>query len=316
MEKKQTIWGFLAIGYFFLGALGAMTFFVGSLLDLFGHPWLGGPVAVFAVVTVGLGALMLLAELGQKFRFLLVFTRPSSIMSLGAWFLGAFLVLAVVYASFFFDFFPWASQAGLRQAVGVLGMIFALLLVLYPALELGEARGRSFWHGAGLAPLFLVNALSSGIAAVVLLAAFFGAGLHPLVSSLSWAFLALTALDLIFIFGYVLGMRRAPAEEAKKAAEMVWRGDFKFLFWGGIVAVGHILPWLLYLVGQSPALLEVRSLLFILGSLFLRQLILQAGVRVSLPGEENEWEDEAQVARLAAELERTWQERAGWISCR
>lgn len=313
MEKKQTTWGFLAIGYFFLGALGAMTFFVGGLLDLGGQPWLGGPVAVFAVVMAGLGALMLLAELGQKFRFLLVFTRPSSIMSLGAWFLGGFLVLAVVYASFFFDFFPWASQAGLRQAVGVLGMIFALLLVLYPALELGEARGRSFWHGAGLVPLFLVNALVSGTAGVILLASFFGAGLHPVVSSLSWALLTLTALDLIFILGYVLDMRRAPAEEAKKAAEKAWRGDFKSLFWGGIVVVGHLLPWLLYLAGQSPALLEVRSLLIILGSLFLRQLILQAGVRVSLPGEENEWEDEAQIAHLAIELERTWQEREGWV---
>jgi formate-dependent nitrite reductase membrane component NrfD len=317
MEDKQAIWGGLAAGYFFCAAFGAMVFAVIAFLDIITSPLAGevsGPGSFLGLAAVGLGGLLLLAELGNKKRFLLVFSRMQSIMTKGAIFLACFIVVAAIYTSFWFDIFPWAGENVGRRLIGFLGIIFAVALVIYPGLELGEARGRSFWNGSALVPLWLAAALTSGLAGVILVAAVNGVSPAPTIAVLDKILLALIITQIILIATYILGMRRAALEEARRSAAMLLTGKLKNIFWWGIVVCGHLIPCLLYFGGSGAGILAVKSLFVLAGEACLRVAFLQAGVRVSLPGEDNEWYQEEEIAVLAARLEQTWQERAAWLN--
>ncbi|WP_258360362.1 NrfD/PsrC family molybdoenzyme membrane anchor subunit [Moorella sulfitireducens] len=317
MEDKQAIWGRLAAGYFFCAALGAMVFAVIAFLDIISSPLDGkasGTGSFLGLAVAGLGGLLLLAELGNKKRFLLVFSRMQSIMTKGALFLACFIVLAAIYTSFWFDIFPWAGANAGRRVIGFLGIIFAVALVMYPGLELGEARGRSFWNGSALVPLWLTAALTSGLAGVILVAAVTGASIAPAIALLDKILLALIVTKVILIAAYIMGMRRAAPEEARRSVATLLSGSLKNIFWWGIVVCGHIIPCFLYFGGSGAGILAIKSLFVLAGEACLRAAFLQAGVRVSLPGEDNEWYQEEEIAVLAARLEQTWQERAAWLN--
>lgn len=317
MEDKQAIWGGLAAGYFFCAAFGAMVFAVIAFLDIISLPLAGGisgPGSFLALAAAGLGGLLLIAELGNKKRFLLVFSRIRSIMGMGAIFLSGFLVLAGIYTSFWFSVFPWAGEVVWRRTAGVLGIIFAIALVVYPGLELGEARARSFWSGSALVPLWLTAALTSGVAGVMLVAALFGLTAGALMAVLDKILLALILAQILLVAAYILGMRRSAPQEARLSAAMLLTGSLKKTFWWGIVVCGHLLPCLLYFGGGNTGFLALKSLFILIGEACLRAAFLQAGVRVSLPGEDNEWMQDGEIAALAARLEQAWQERAAWIN--
>lgn len=318
MEDKQAIWGGLAAGYFFCAAFGAMVFAVVAFLDSISLPLAGevsGTGSFMGLIAAGLGGLLLLAELGNKQRFLLVFSRIQSIMTKGALFLSGFIVLAAAYTSFWFDIFPWGGDTVGRRIIGVLGIVFAVSLVIYPGLELGEARGRSFWSGSALVPLWLAAALTSGLAGVILVAAVFGSAPVQSVVILDKILLALIFIQLILIAAYIQGMRRAAFEEARRSVAMLLAGSLKNIFWWGTVICGHFFPCLLYFGGSSSGFLAIiKSFFILLGELCLRVAFLQAGVRASLPGEDNEWFQDGEIGVLAARLEQAWQERAAWIN--
>ena len=142
-------------------------FIVIAILDLTGFSLveqINGWAGLVAVVITGIGGLFLTIDLSDKMKFYLVLTRPSCIMSFGSITMTVFLVIAFVYTTTFFSFIPWYQAYGFREILAVLGIIAAVLLVAYPGLELGEARGRAFWNGSGLVPLYLINGASSGIA--------------------------------------------------------------------------------------------------------------------------------------------------------
>ncbi|MDK2815520.1 MAG: protein NrfD [Moorella sp. (in: firmicutes)] len=317
MEDKQAIWGGLAAGYFFCAAFGAMVFAVIAFLDIITSPLAGevsGTGSFLGLAAAGLGGLLLLAELGNKKRFLLVFSRMQSIMTKGALFLSCFIVLAAIYTSFWFDIFPWAGENAGRRIIGFLGIIFAVALVIYPGLELGEARGRSFWNGSALVPLWLAAALTSGLAGVILVAAVIGTSPAPTIAILDKILLSLLITQIILITAYILGMRQSAPEEARRSVAMLINGNLKNIFWWGIVICGHLIPCLLYFGGRSAGILAIKSLFVLVGEVCLRAAFLQVGVRVSLPGEDNEWMQDEEIAVLAARLEQAWQERAAWIN--
>ncbi|NPV30102.1 MAG: polysulfide reductase NrfD [Firmicutes bacterium] len=317
METKQEYWGSLAAGYFFLAALGAMMFVIAAVLDLAGVALAGqinGWVSLVALIVTGIGALLLTVELGDKTKFYLVMTKPSSIMSLGAMMMSAFMVIALVYTTTFFSFVPWYPAYGLREVLAVLGIIAAVGLVAYPGLELGEARGRAFWNGSGLVPLFLVNGASSGIAGVILMSVILGEAQSPAILKLNGGiWFGFIVAQVILLTGYLLGIKNTGVEEARRAVAGILQGDLRVKFWWGVVVAGALMPLIMYLFGNSPALLAAKAILVLIGCACFRCVFLQAAVRRSLPGEESEWMSAQEEAKLGLQLEKRWKEKEAWL---
>lgn len=316
-ERKQHHWGALGIGYLFLAGLGAMTFTAAALLDLLGIEAardLNGWISLAALVVTAIGALFLLLELGNKFKFFLVFTNPSSIMTLGAYILMLFMIASLVYTTFFFDFIPWSGLDGLKGFVAVVGIIAALLLVTYPGIELGGARGRTFWNGSALVPLFLIATGTTGLAGTMLAFVLLGKGEAEVVGVIDKVLFGFLLALLIAVIGYILGMRHSGREGSERAVRIILQGLGMNTFFIGYVAVGTLAPLLTYLWSSSPDLLGAKAILVIVGGLCLRIIFLQAAVQPGMPGEDREWYEEREIKALAKKLDKRWAEKASWLN--
>ena len=318
MEKQQEYWGSLPAWYFFLAAMGAMLFVIVAVTDLAGskiaghiNGWAG--LVSFAVAVIG--ALLLLIELTHKSRGHLVNARPfASVMSFGSLLQSLYMPLVFIYATFFFGFIPWAGLGWLKTVVAVLAIITALLYVTYPAIELGEAKGRSFWNGGGLVGVFLVNGAATGAAALLLLLAALGYAEHAYTAAISALTAGLLVIQLLTVPGYVLGMKLSAAEEARRGANTLWQGKFSNTFWGGVIILGTVLPLLINLLFSSIYWLVIAAVLILVGGICFRHNFLRAAVRVILPGEERPEMSKEETAKLAAALEARWQEKACWLN--
>ena len=328
MEKRQEHWGGLAAGFFFLSSMGAMMFVIIGMLD-FANSLLaqivGGWLALAACVIIGIGGVMLFAELGNKGKAYML--HKPCIMLLGAACMAVCAGCALVYASFFIEL-PWSDLAWLRRVVAVVGMLAGLVLVLYPGPEMGEACGRPFWRAGGLMLLFLVTASTIGLAAILLFgsicatdtlfgdATLFVALLEYLsLDFLRTLFTGALVVEAIAIFIYLLAVKGShPA--ATYAVNNIMKGDYKIAFWGGVIVIGIAIPLVLMLLPAIPGLVMLACFCAIIGGAFLRAIILFAGVRVVLPGEENEFIEQDEISELAVYFNKRWDEKAKWLSGR
>lgn len=313
METKQEYWGGLAAGNFYLVATAAMMFVTLTVLDNFGAEiaaYLNGWASLLAVVMAACGGLMLMVEAGNKAKAYLIIANPSSFATKNAIIMTLFMGLVFIYASFFFDFIPWAGLAGLKTVIAILGIIVALMAVIIPAFELGEARARAFWNTSALVPVFLISSTVTGLATLIFIASVMGFAGNTAINIVDKVLFVFLILQLIIVGAYVLGMEHTGAEEARIAAKNILYGSFKGIFWGGVMIVGTIIPLLMFLFTGTPSILIVKALLILTGGFCFRKVFLEAAVRKSIPGEENEWVRRNEAAAMATQLEKRWQEKA------
>lgn len=314
METRQKYWEGMAAGSFLLVATGAMMLVTLAVLDLAGSEivnQLNGWGSLVALVLAGIGGLLLMVEAGNKAKaYLIIAKLKSSMASKNAFMMTAFMGLDFIYTTFFFKFIPWYGWDYIRAVVAVLGIIAALLAIMVPAFELGEARGRGFWNTGALIPTFFITSAVTGLGTVLLVAALLGLAGDASIMAMNGALLGFIVLQLLTVWGYVKGMEHSGAEEARRAAHNVLCGEFKNSFWGGVIVIGTIVPLIMYWFGGSPAIIIIKAILLLIGGACFRNIFLQAAVRKSLPGEEHEWGSREETAKLAAELEKRWQEKA------
>jgi protein NrfD len=230
--------------------------------------------------------------------------------SKNAFMMTIFMGLNFIYATFFFKFIPWYGWDYIRAVVAILGIIAALIAIMVPAFELGEARGRGFWNTGALIPVFFITSAVTGLGTVLLVATFMGFAGDTSIITLDSILLGFIVLQLLTVWGYVKGMEHSGAEEARRAAHNVLQGEFKNSFWGGVIIIGTIIPLIMYLFGGSPVIIMIKAILLLVGGACFRNIFLQAAVRKIIPGEEHVWGSREETAKLAADLEKRWQEKA------
>lgn len=262
MDKQQNNWGILAILYFFLSGAAAGFYLLGSSLYLVDFISIGdmAKIGPISFILAALGGSMLLLELGQKFRFLLVFSNPKSIMTIGAVGLSGF------------SFFAFLSFFIIHDGLIIAGMFFALLMLLFQALEMANAKARPFWNTAGLIPIFLCNAAVSGMAILYFL------GIRA--TWINGLAIGLIVLQAIILFGHI----KIGAEARAFTRLLVQRPAFKKLAYGGILGVGTAAAILLLCI---PSMQGIGYVLAIVGAYLYKLLLVQNGVSLLLPGEES-----------------------------
>jgi len=297
IDPHLHIWGWEIPIYLFLGGMAAGLMVLASLLAL--RPserspaarWLG--LAAPAVVSIGMGALLLdLALKEHVFRFYLAF-RPSSPMSWGAWILAAVYPATLLVGLAGLDEAQAEKAASLAGRVGLGGVVRALresglrhrprllwanlsigiCLGVYTGVLLSTLGARAFWNSALLGPLFLVSGLSTG-AALMLLFPLSPAERHLVTR---WDLLAIGIEGLLLAL-FLVGLATSGAE-GKEAAALVLGGRYTGVFWALVVFAGLVVPWALeaFETRMRLAATAVAPALVLLGGLALRWILVAGG---------------------------------------
>jgi len=309
-------WGLPVILYLFFGGLGAGAGAVSaSVLLRSGGGDQSGPSfdiarwgALIAPPAVILGTGLLVFELGSFqaghwFRWINLFMVINlSPMSLGSWLLGLFILVSLAYAYTFFKASakPGDEQHNLRKKLAWAMVPLGIAVALYTGILLGALPARPFWNSPILAMLFLISALSTGVAAILLARALFGKMLSAddetveNTSAENDSYL-LTSTDLLLIGFEVLVVflfvmyAHLSVGAIEVAVNVVLGGELTTMFWFGFVALGLILPVLIEMKYVLPTLLYQKKYQFpagmemlvcglvILGGFMLRYVVVIAG---------------------------------------
>lgn len=287
--EKQKSWGWVVAAYIFMAGVGGGLFVVSFVLELLGKLEPATRIgAALGPVLVLIGTLFLLADLGSLSRVYRLFTTPSTVMASwmvkGAWILTFFIIAGLAYSLPSFEVFawlPWRKASGFGQGIGWIAALLAVVVMVYPGLLLGVAKGIPLWNTSILPLLFLVSGLETGIAAIAAIAlpfaGTFGAN--------SFHQLGTADITLIFTQLIVLGAYFEIIRHSGMTALASIRLFKTTLFIGGVLLAGLLLPLLLLLFSVTvtgiialQTLALIASLLLLAGGLFLRYSIIRAGV--------------------------------------
>jgi formate-dependent nitrite reductase membrane component NrfD len=325
IDPSLHIWGWEIAVYLFLGGL------VAGLMILSGYHivrdqwdkdrphghYVTAPL--LSIVLLSLGMLALFFDLEHKlyvWRLYLTFAVKSP-MSWGSWIL--LLVYPALLASALLTFseampflagkVPWLRQVSgeLRSrpawagGIGFANMALGVLLGIYTGILLSAMGARPLWNSGLLGPLFLFSGLSSGAAALHLLAHrshrnggetnFNDAILSSLVQwlrpvsasaegarKLVQADNSFLTVELAILLLFIVGLLSS-TQTHQQAVQMLLTGSYAAVFWVFVVGLGILMPltlqWLQTLNKIRPTLLP--AVLVICGSLALRFIMVYAG---------------------------------------
>ncbi|MBI2162434.1 MAG: polysulfide reductase NrfD [Candidatus Rokubacteria bacterium] len=297
----QDTWGWKVAVYLFVSGMGAGAYATGAAAE-----WLDGAGAVTAIalalgpLLVGPAALFLIVDLGRPAGFLRAGRRPStSWIARGVVILSAFLAASVLHAACALLDGPAAA----RLALAAIGGALAILTTIYTGLLLGAIRPIPFWTTPILPLLFAVSSLSTGIMAVDLVATLAPRTSPSTLSALRSADLVLLASEAVVVALYLALAHATVAARASTA--LVTRGALARRFWGGVVAAGLAVPFVVQLAEVSGALpaaaawTALSSGAGLAGGFFLRQIVIAGGVKsplnaagmlFTLPGHPRAWQ--------------------------
>jgi len=291
----ELTWGLMIVIYLFTAGLSAGTMVTSNLAFLYGGKefervgrW-GAYISPFPI-SLGLGVLLL--DLGSPFNFYRLFLtlQVRSPMSYGSWAILFFTGLSVIYL------YLWLPEK--YQIVGQtpnLEKWKKSLAIIMPILSLGVASYTGFLLNASIRPLwaapllpvlFLVSALSTGVAAVILIAA-----LSPWQRARHKELHVLTKVDALliilecFIILVMIVMGRLSSMSVSYAFGILLFGQYAWIFWFLIVGLGLTIPLLLELmeikdkipVQWALSVTISSSFLVLFGGFFVRYVITYAG---------------------------------------
>lgn len=275
------------------------------------------PIFALVLLSLGMGALFL--DLSRKlyvWRIYLAF-EPTSPMSWGAWIL--LLVYPVLIGSALWRLpescpglarsFPivgvaaaWlAAHRGVLGALGWANVLVGSALGIYTGILLNTMVARPLWNSGILGPLFLVSGLSAGAALIHLSTAllprrgppkgWFSEALAALwqplggeappkatTSELTRADQAFLAIELVLIALLLINLLTSSASHVA-AAGLLFSGTYALLFWGGVVALGIVVPLLLQWLelGHRIPHTVAPAVLVLAGGFALRWVMVSAG---------------------------------------
>ncbi len=283
---KRPVWTWEVPVYFWLGGIGSGAFIVTSLVQRFGSRDDARQTAdgfYLAAAALLPCTPLLIKDLGRPDRFhhMLRVFKPLSPMNLGAWTLASFTPLAAARAAA-----QAADQGRLpvpmralarllpRSLTELAGSLLGLTLAGYTGVLLGATNIPLWAQSKLLGGLFTASALSSGSAAVSLMAA--GrrapdATLHRLATVES----GMSAAELALLAGFLA--------QSNAAGKPLTAGRMAAPFWVGAVGIGTALPLFLRRLGLRASGRRLRfistlaALAAIGGSLALRWTVFEAG---------------------------------------
>jgi len=277
--------------YFYLTGLSAGSFIISTLAYGFGmlkFKPLGKIGVVMATCLLMIAPMILLIDLEQPFRFwhLIIYLRITSPITWGTFLLSLYPMNCMVYGYFMFK-----GDLKRTKIFGLIGIPLALLVHGYTGFILALGKARVLWNTAIMPPIFLVSAMVSGLAMMILVVIIkdfiIQRGKEPnrdLIYALGKFLVASIALDLILI-GIDLSVLLTSTTEAYRAALMLLNGQFSFLFVGVELLLGAVVPLFLFLSPFTKRWIPAyafASVLVMVGIFAMRCIMVIGGLSIPL----------------------------------
>jgi len=299
--KPQEHWGWIIAIYLYLAGMGAGSYIIGTVIQWFVNPsriitvW-GQPLDIakgailWGPILVAIGAPFLILDLGIKKRFLYACLNPrTSWVARGFIILSAFIIFGLILFVKPVLPFEWLHAAsGLWRILEIITLAFAFGTALYTGILLKATKSIPLWNTYLLPLLFLVSALSTGSMAIIL--STLGSGLFSHDTAVLKVLMVgeqiLVVIEGIVLYLYLSGRYRA-SEQGKDSVRLLLFGEKKFIFWGGIVLLGFIFPFVLEGIAAfshgNVLLIFLSGFILLCGGLFLRLGVLSAGIKEQIP---------------------------------
>lgn len=276
---KGILWGWEVSGYLLTKAIAAglvLVPFVAGILGMVGpnvegRYWGLGLTILFMVAT---GALLVM-DLDQPKRFVYVLLRPQwkSWLPRGGYAItvfGALVTLGIVllYLDMDIPVVNWMTAA------------LAVIVAVYTAFLFAQAKGRDFWQSPALVPHMLVHSLMAGASTFALVNLVTGADAGW--TGFLFTFLAVALGANLTILLLELATPH-PTADSHRVVEMILKGRYRNLFWGGTLLIGNLLPLGLMIAGWGSGLsLALAGVLVLAGIYMTEKIWVEAPQRIPL----------------------------------
>ncbi len=301
--KPQGHWGWIIAIYLYLAGMGAGSFIIGLILNWSIDPSklikipillipldLGKSIILWGPILVAIGAPFLILDLGIKRRFLYACLNPkTSWVARGFLILSSFIILGLLtLAISIFPSFNLEEYKIFLRFLEIISLLLAFATAIYTGILLKATRSVPLWNTYLLPFLFLISALSTGSMAIIL--STLGSGLLTHDAS---AFKVLTTIEQVFViiealvlYLYLFRIYKTK-EQGKDSVKLLLLGEKRFIFWGGIVGLGLVFPFILeilyHLFTENSWLIILAGITLLCGGFFLRLGLLFAGIKEKIP---------------------------------
>lgn len=297
-------WGTIIAIYLFVAGVSAGAYLTSVLISKYWQKDLLelkkiGVYLSSPIMMVGLALLIIDAEAGlmAPWRFIYLLANPTSVMTIGTVIISVFMLVSMLSTLFLYQ------GKEIPKVVENTGAIFAVGTMAYTGFLIGVISAVPLWNTTVLPILFLVSALSSGIAATVLVGVLVGKAKHSALLPVKKVHFSLLLVEGILLFA-LLYISSSASIEAQASVQRMVSGDLMTLFWFGLVFVGLVLPLAIeayelktghgsfvtpaYANNQQVSASEGKGLTILaesavlVGGYVLRHIILAAGVVIIL----------------------------------
>lgn len=280
---------FIAI-YFYLTGLSAGSFILSTLAYGFGikqYRPLGRIGVVMATGLLIAAPIFLLFHIGVPFRawHLFVYLNFESPITWGSFLLVLYPINCIIYGYFMFK-----EELKLTRIFGLIGIPLAISVHGYTGFILAFGKARALWNTALMPLLFLVSAIVSGIALMILVCIIKDRFFSPekkinvgLIMSLG-KILAWTIIFDLFLVGCDLIVLSISHSDAQAAARLLMGGEFSLMFLVVENLLGKIIPFLLLTIPRfrTLATVTIASILIVIGIFFMRYVVVLGGEAIPL----------------------------------
>ena len=274
-------WGMDLVMYLLTKGISTGTLMLSALLWMMGDqsPLVGlaGPIvsALFTLIT----AVVLVIDLEQPQRFLMILTRPNwtSWLARGAFLLMAHGTIAGVWIAL-----QLTGQTETISVLAPIAFVVALSATAYTGFLFAQGLARDLWQGPHSTIDLVAQAIAEGSAAL-LVVSFFTGGEAATIRALALA-LALASVAHLAILVLENLLTPSPTVHHELAVRAVRSGPYRALFWIGALGMGGLVPllsvWFASTNGFSLAILVPAALIALAGCLAWEYIWVEAGQSV------------------------------------
>ena len=238
------VWGPMIAWYLFLAGASAGAFLTSTFVEAKYPESVKMRVAgrIIAPIFVGIGLLMLMldaeAGLHNPLRFFWLISNPGSVMTLGVYFICVFMPVALVSALL------EVLKKRVPKWLTWIGIVFAFAVAAYTGFLLGVVKAYPLWNNAILPILFVVSALSAGLAATSLVGLIVDRERFEQMWLIKKSHVILSAVEMVVLATMLIIVSAGSFEGAASVYSLV-AGQYAPAFWGGIVLLGLVAPFLI-----------------------------------------------------------------------
>jgi len=280
----------LIVVYLFLAGSGSGAFLAAVYCDLLAPDWSkslarAGSLIAGPLVTIGTVCLVLDLEAGlwEPWRQVYLVGNLRSMIAWGVIILAVFIPVAFLYAAALNELtFVGKIAKKYIRVLEYVGSFLAVSTATYTGVLIAVVNGVPFWNTPMMPVLFLASAISTGLAAAMIVAAIIDIQTIKTLSNFALGHVIFLAVEGLVLMLFVF-MSLTRSTEAAISANMLLSGALSPYFWVLVVILGILIPFVLSIIeyyeyGEMPKSLVIGSdLLVLMGGMSLRALIIFSG---------------------------------------